>query len=240
MHPFFSWVLESYLQSFWTLSQVNCLSPHHWLFWGSILFLHLEHIPLLAHFLNSCLKFYLYFYVCGSLGMFLNLGEVSLFRGCSLCHQMVRDQLWSQSRFWPVCRLSSTDNGTVISYFWFLTPGGWVWFRGLCRVSVGGVGDFSLVDGVGSGGQGHMSRGMSWGDCGLRKSLGSCLMGATVLTLFSVCPEWSPYWSLQLIGWGQVLVLMSLATHQASQKPSNDWQRHAKIFLAPLFISISS
>ena len=28
--------------------------------------------------------------------MFLNLGEVSLFRECSLCHQMVRDQLWSR------------------------------------------------------------------------------------------------------------------------------------------------
>ena len=68
-----------------------------------------------------------------------------------------------------------------------------------------------------------MSRGVSVGGCGLRKSLGSLSEGCNcVLTFFSVCPEWSQYWSLQVIGWGQVLVLMSLATHQASQKPSKD------------------
>lgn len=87
---------------------------------------------------------------------------------------------------------------------------------------MGGVGDFSLVDGVGFGGR-AMSRDMSRGDCGLRKSSGSLSDGYDcVLTFFSVCPEWSQYWSLQVIGWGPVLVLMSIATHQASQKPSND------------------
>ena len=90
---------------------------------------------------------------------------------------------------------------------------------------MGGVGDFSLLDGVGLVGR-AMSRGMSRGDYGLRKSLGSLSDGCDcALTLFSVCPEWSQYWSLQVIGWGQVLVLMSLGTHQASQKPSNDRQR---------------
>ena len=49
---------------------------------------------------------------------------------------------------------------------------------------MGGVGDFSLVDGVGFGGR-AMSRDMSRGDCGLRKSSGSLSDGYDcVLTFF--------------------------------------------------------
>ena len=55
-----------------------------------------------------------------------------------------------------------------------------------------------------------MSRGMSRGGCGLRKSLGSlsadgwgCVPTQLVVWLVA-----SQHWSLQAVGWGQVLVLM--------------------------------
>lgn len=56
-----------------------------------------------------------------------------------------------------------------------------------------------------------MSRAMSRGSCGLRKSLGSLSADGwgCVPTLLVVWPEESQHWSLQAIGWNQVMVLMS-------------------------------
>ena len=53
-----------------------------------------------------------------------------------------------------------------------------------------------------------MLRGMSGGGYGLRKSLGSLSADGwgCVPTLFVVWPEVSQHWSLQAVGWGQVLV----------------------------------
>lgn len=58
-----------------------------------------------------------------------------------------------------------------------------------------------------------MSRSMSRGSCGLRKSLGSLSSDGwgCVPTLLVVLPEASYYWTLQVVGWGQVLVLMTQA-----------------------------
>ena len=53
-----------------------------------------------------------------------------------------------------------------------------------------------------------MSRGMSRGSCGLRKSLGSLSVDAwsCVLALLVGWPEVSQHWSLQAVRWGLVLV----------------------------------
>ena len=50
-----------------------------------------------------------------------------------------------------------------------------------------------------------MSRGMSRGSCGLRKSLGSLSTDGwgCVPTQFVVWPEAFQHWSLQAVGWGQ-------------------------------------
>ena len=58
-----------------------------------------------------------------------------------------------------------------------------------------------------------MSRGMSGGGCGLRKSLGSLSADGwgCVPALLVVWPEASQHWSLQAVGWGQALVPRSQA-----------------------------
>ena len=55
--------------------------------------------------------------------------------------------------------------------------------------------------------------GRAVGGCGLRKTLGSLSVDKWSYspTLFVVWPEASQHWSLQAVGWGQVLVLMSQA-----------------------------
>lgn len=55
-----------------------------------------------------------------------------------------------------------------------------------------------------------MSRGMSRGGCGLRKPLGSLSAAGwgCVPTQLVVWPVASQHWSLQAVGWGQILVLM--------------------------------
>ena len=100
MHPFFSQVLGSSLRSLLrTLSLVDCLSPRH-----SLVLLGFYLVPLSGTYssvVSFCLNFYLYFYVCGRLVMFLSLGEVTLSRGCPMYpsstlpsrHLVARDQL---------------------------------------------------------------------------------------------------------------------------------------------------
>ena len=61
-----------------------------------------------------------------------------------------------------------------------------------------------------------MSRGLSRGGCGLRKSLGSLSGWDCVPALFVVWFEESQRWSLQAVGWGQVLALMTQARGQPS------------------------
>ena len=62
VYPFFSWVWWALLWLlFWTLYQVNYLSPFHWglflMFY--ILFFNLEHIPLFIHFALLSLSVYM-------------------------------------------------------------------------------------------------------------------------------------------------------------------------------------
>ena len=56
-----------------------------------------------------------------------------------------------------------------------------------------------------------VSRGMSKGGCGLRKTLGSLSADGwgCVPAQFVVCPEASQHWCLWAVGWGQVLALRS-------------------------------
>ena len=76
VYPFSSQILWLSLQSFWTLSWVDCLSLHHLFSWGFILFLCLKH----SSVASFCLRFYLYFFVCGRLVTFPDSGEVALCR----------------------------------------------------------------------------------------------------------------------------------------------------------------
>ena len=51
VYPFFSWGWWALLWLlFWTLYQVNYFSPFFKVFWGFILFFHLEYMPLFLHF----------------------------------------------------------------------------------------------------------------------------------------------------------------------------------------------
>lgn len=79
------------------------------------------------------------------------------------------------------------------------------WWEGL-------VTDYWWIDlGLGPLVGSAMSKGVSRGSCGLRKSLG-CLSGdewGCVPTQIDVWPEASQHWSVQAVGWGQVLVLMT-------------------------------
>ena len=79
---------------------------------------------------------------------------------------------------------------------------------------VGGASACPLVGGVGP----LVSRDVSRGGCGLRKPLGSLSTDGwdCVPTLLVVWPEASQHCSLQVVGWDQVLVLISQARCQPS------------------------
>ena len=80
-------------------------------------------------------------------------------------------------------------------------------------------------------------RGMSRGDCGLRMSLGSLSSDGWgyVPTQLVVWPEVSQHWSLQAVGWGQVLALMNQdgsLQHQCSYS-----RMSSQIWLLPVSVS---
>ena len=77
--------------------------PTQFVVWGFYL------VPLSGTYFSAvsfCLNFYLYFYVCGRLVTFLNLGEVALCRGCpgvpAVYSPLITQgpgTIWSQGRF---------------------------------------------------------------------------------------------------------------------------------------------
>ena len=62
MHPFFTWISASSLQSLlWTLSQVDCLCPRHLVVLGVYLVLCLEHNPVISFHLGF--SFFLFYFL---------------------------------------------------------------------------------------------------------------------------------------------------------------------------------
>ena len=101
---------------------------------------------------------------------------------------------------------------------------------------VGGVSTCPLVGGAGSLGPPvgkAMSRGMSRGGCGLRKSFDSLSADGwgCIPIQFVVWPEASQHWSLEAVGWGQVFVLMTQARCQPPARVHAD--EHSPIFSPP-------
>ena len=138
-----------------TLSQVDCPPPR-----DLVVLLGLYLVPLSGTSFSAvsfCLKFYLCFYVCGSLVMFLTLEKWPSV-GNVLCVPEVHSSLttqqpgtsWSQGRFWPVFKNSVPNAvGLCTSFFWRLPPGGWGWSRDLWRLPGGRAVDLGLGTMVG-------------------------------------------------------------------------------------------
>ena len=119
---------------------------------------------------------------------------------------------WPQGRFWPVFVDSVPQAvGFCFSCFWCMCPFGWGWFRNLYSLPPG-PSHFCLPTGVWSSFLTLCWAGPYLRACyGLQKSLDTLSVGwwYNVLTLLVLWPGGSQHWSLQGVGWDQVLMIMT-------------------------------
>ena len=116
---------------------------------------------------------------------------------------------WSQGSVWPVFGTHSAGCRTVVFLLLVSAP------------LVGGTGLCPLVGRA-------MSRGVSRGGCGLRESIGSLSADGwgCIPTQFVVWPEVSQHWSLQVVGWGQVLLPKCQLLGELIQMNAPQYVRH--------------